>query len=669
MSPRTLLLLTGLLLASAGVADGPADNLPDRVRPVPPPGIAVPEADRKALEAGLADLGAAIEPLKGRAEAARYLPDVQIFHNAVRYALEHGEFFAAADLGRARALLAAGKERAQALARGEAPWRATPGPTALGYVSAIDGSVQPYGLSIPDTYRQAPVPHRLDTWFHGRGETLSEVNFLSGVLRSGGPFARPDHFVLQPYGRYCCANKLAGEVDLFEALADVRKSFRIDPDRIVVRGFSMGGAACWQFAAHYAGEWAAAAPGAGFSETPEFLKVFQNESLQPTWWEKKLWQMYDCPDYAPNFANLPVVAYSGEIDRQKQAADVMSAALEKEGIPLVHVIGPKTGHSYHPQAKEEVDRRIDAVAARGRERLPWRVRLATPTLKYNRQAWVVVDGLVKHWEPARVDAEILDARRLEVHTRNVTALTLRMEPGLAPFTFRPAPALAIDGDKLTCAPVLSDRSWTTHLRKQQGHWRVVESPGTVGLVKRHDLQGPIDDAFTQSFLIVRPTGKPAMPGVARWAAGELARAVREWRRQFRGEPRVKDDTQVTDADIAAHNLVLWGDPGSNAVLARLAARLPVAWTAESLKVGSRSYPAVTHAPILIYPNPLNPSRYVVLNSGFTYREYDYLNNARQVPKLPDWAVVDTTTPPNSRYPGKIVDAGFFGEKWELLAGP
>ena len=75
--------------------------------------------------------------------------------------------------------------------------------------------------------------------------------------------------------------------------------------------------------------------------------------------------------------------------------------------------------------------------------------------------------------------------------------------------------------------------------------------------------------------------------------------------------------------------------------------------------------SATHAPILIYPNPLNPNRYVVLNSGFTFREYDYLNNARQIPKLPDWAFVDTTVPPDDRWPGKIVQAGFFNENWEL----
>ena len=43
----------------------------------------------------------------------------------------------------------------------------------------------------------------------------------------------------------------------------------------------------------------------------------------------------------------------------------------------------------------------------------------------------------------------------------------------------------------------------------------------------------------------------------------MTHAIEHWRRQFRGEARVKDDADVTDADIAAHNLVLWGDPRSN----------------------------------------------------------------------------------------------------------
>jgi hypothetical protein len=658
-------ILSGLVLAA--FADGPADNIPSKVRPVPPPGIAVPDADRAALEQGLAELDRAIEGLRGNARAAASLPDVLIDQKAVRWALQYNEFFAPPDVNRAKGLLQTGLERARRLAAGETPWLSTPGATALGYVSEIDGSVQPYGLYIPASYSpMVPQRFRLDTWFHGRGETLSEVNFIAGAERSGGPFVRPDAFTLQPYGRYCNANKLAGEVDLFEALADAKRRFKIDPNRIVVRGFSMGGAACWQFAGHYASEWAAAAPGAGFSETPEFLRVFQKESVQPTPWEQKLWQMYDIPEYAPNFANLPTVAYSGEIDSQKQAADVMAKALAAEEIPLVHLIGPKTGHSYHPQSIPEINRRIDAVAERGRNPVPTRVRLATPTLKYNRQAWVQVDALGKHWEPARVDAEILDDRQVKVTTRNVTALTLDMPSGYAPFTFRPAPTVILDGHKLTAAPVQSDRSWTASFRKNGDRWVAGGLDDSGALRTRHDLQGPIDDAFMESFLIVRPTGKALVPSLSGWVDGELQHAITEWRRQFRGDARVKNDTDVSDADIAAHNLVLWGDPGSNRVLARILDRLPLKWTADAVTLGSKSYSGGTHAPVLIYPNPLNPRRYVVLNSGFTYREYDYLNNARQVPKLPDWAIVDTTTPPNSRYPGKIAAAGFFGERWEVV---
>jgi len=76
------------------------------------------------------------------------------------------------------------------------------------------------------------------------------------------------------------------------------------------------------------------------------------------------------------------------------------------------------------------------------------------------------------------------------------------------------------------------------------------------------------------------------------------------------------------------------------------------------------FPADRHVAVMIYPNPLNPNRYVVLNSGFTFREFDYLNNARQTPKLPDWAIVDTTVAPDARWPGKILSAGFFNEDWK-----
>ena len=57
MKTRCLLLATLFSLVTALYADGPGDNLPDNVRPVPPPGVAVPEPERAALQAGVDELG------------------------------------------------------------------------------------------------------------------------------------------------------------------------------------------------------------------------------------------------------------------------------------------------------------------------------------------------------------------------------------------------------------------------------------------------------------------------------------------------------------------------------------------------------------------------------------------------------------------------------------
>ncbi len=667
---RAWLCVLGFLSLTAPLcAQGPTDTPPDKEQPVPPKGIEVPAEERQQLQSRLDELGREIEKLqldlKGRADLLELLPDVQVYHKAVRYALQFGEFYDPGQFAVARALLGQGMDRVVQLRAGTPVWNTATGLVVRGYVSKIDGSVQPYGLVVPASWQpNSPHRFRLDTWFHGRGEKLTELSFINGRQKGAGEFVPANAFVLHLYGRYCNANKLAGEIDLFEALADVKKHYAIDENRIVARGFSMGGAACWQFAVHYPGLWAAAAPGAGFSETADFLKVFQKEEVKPAWHERKLWHLYDCTDYAINLFNCPVVAYSGELDIQKQAADIMARAMQQEGLELTHIIGPGAKHEYHPQAKEELNRRIDSIVAKGRDPLPTRVRFTTWTLRYDRALWVIVDALGEHWERARVNADIVDTSTVKVTTANVTALTLSMPAGYCPLDSTCKTFVWIDGEGLEAPRPGSDRSWVVHLHREgKGAWTVGELE--EGLRKRHGLQGPIDDAFLDSFLMVRPTGQPLHEAAGKWSNAEMNHAIDHWRRQFRGEARVKNDDAITEQDIADHNLVLWGDPASNKMLARIADKLPIRWTAENIQVGDRKYASTQHVPVLIYPNPLNPKRCVVLNSGFTFREYDYLNNARQVPKLPDWAVVDIGVPMTSRWPGGIMDAGFFDEKWQL----
>ena len=693
--PVVFLALAGGILVGGpepGVVEAqtPAAKRASAIKPVPGPGIEVAPGDRQALEAGLAGIDSAVTQLRGKQDARvdALLPDILIYSAAVRSALTHHEFFKPDEIAKAKHLLDEGKARADQLLTGASPWATQTGLVVRGYVSRIDGSVQPYGLVVPPTYTTiSPIRYRLDLWFHGRGEQLSEVNFLDERARKVGDFAPPDTIVLHPYGRFCNAFKFAGEVDVLEALDAVKHQYKVDEDRISVRGFSMGGAAAWHFGVHFASRWFACNPGAGFAETARFVHA-ERDPVPATWYEKALYHLYDATDYAANLLQCPTVAYSGAKDGQKQAADVMDEALKTEDVRLLHIIGPDTGHKYHPEAAHEVDRRLASIAIAGRKRIHHSIDFVTYTLKYNKMDWITIDALGEHWAKASVRARIVGEAAIEVGTRNVTALTLDMPPGWCPLDPAETPKITIDSTEIAAPRPRSDRSWHVELTKVGDFWErrsmasdsstvyvpleplpvafganIAEDPKV--LRKRHNLQGPIDDAFMEAFVFVRPTGTSPHAPVAAWVAAESSRAITRWRTQFRGDAKVVDDSALTDEQIAANNLILWGDPASNAVIRRIADRLPIRWEGGNVVVGDRKFPADTHAPILIFPNPLSPTRYVVLNSGFTFREAADLNNARQIPTLPDWAVIDVTTPPDAHNPGRVAAADFLGESWEV----
>jgi hypothetical protein len=65
--------------------------------------------------------------------------------------------------------------------------------------------------------------------------------------------------------------------------------------------------------------------------------------------------------------------------------------------------------------------------------------------------------------------------------------------------------------------------------------------------------------------------------------------------------------------------VLFGDPASNPGIAKVLSHLPIKWTREVLTVNGVDYDPRTHVPVLIYPYR---DRYIVLNSGHTFREAD-----------------------------------------------
>ncbi len=118
-------------------------------------------------------------------------------------------------------------------------------------------------------------------------------------------------------------------------------------------------------------------------------------------------------------------------------------------------------------------------------------------------------------------------------------------------------------------------------------------------------------------------------------------------------------------DMQTSNLILWGDIRSNPLIARMLPKLPVRWTPDEVGVGGVTFPTDTHTLLLGYPNPLAPQRRIVINSGLTFREAHDRTNSLQNPKLPDWAVLNVSQPPNAEAAGKIVSADFFDSHWRV----
>ena len=93
------------------------------LRSIPPPGIELSPTERAELGSRLQNLQRATAALAGNP----LLPDVLIYQEAVRYALENNEFFKADEVLKAHNLLSHGLERARLLSEGRAPWTTATG--------------------------------------------------------------------------------------------------------------------------------------------------------------------------------------------------------------------------------------------------------------------------------------------------------------------------------------------------------------------------------------------------------------------------------------------------------------------------------------------------------------------------------------------------------------
>lgn len=693
--PSRFLVLTLLLVAAATAGIFAAETIPPIppiARVLPPEGLEIPADVRSRLEARLAEtrtrLAAAARQLRpAQPEFAPDREDIEVFLKAVELALLHREFYVPKDFEKADWALAQANQRLDEWSHPQNPvggaaddyrwsWKTATGLVVRGYRSFVDGSAQPYGLVIPKDH-DFTKPCPLYVWLHGRGDKNTDLHFLYERATRPGQIAPPNAIVVHPFGRQCLGYKHAGEQDVLDVSARVARAYNVDQNRIVLMGFSMGGAGAWHLGAHYTSNWVAVSPGAGFVDTARYQKITPDR--YPEWYVQKLWGQFDVPNYVRNLFNTQVVAYSGENDPQRAAAVLMEEAFKAEGRTLTHLIGPGVEHKYEPATLQELLQRLAAIVAKGKEKFPAEVHLQTRTLRYRHQAWVAAERLEEHWLDSRIDAK-RSSNKIEAQTKNIArfSVTLPADANISQFVIdgKPLPAGSLE-------PQDAGATYRATFVKRDGNWAWLTASEAAAaerqLSKRPGVQGPIDDIFSSRFLVVTPSGKSKNPRFQAWVDFEIAHFRDRWRALMRGEPPLKRDHELTDAEMN-QMLVLFGDPDSNSVMAKLLDKTPVTFKDGNWTLGGQAYSGDRFVPSLIFPRPvaLNPRvksttgtafRYVVLNSGLTFREAHDRTNSQQNPKLPDWAVIDLSQLPDANAPGRIHDAGFFDEHWQFKSPP
>ena len=604
--------------------------------------------------------------------------DVEIFHKGVVWALRYDTPLTQNDELLVKNALASGTRRADALAANKTNWTTMKGKVLRGFVSAVDGSTQPYGAIIPESY-DGTRPMRLDVVLHGSSKPvgMSELRFSARFdMNDENELPAPDvDFIeLHPLGRVENCYRWAGETDVFEAIEAVCRNYNIDCDRIVLRGMSMGASGTWHLGLKHPDRFVAIGPYCGyvdthrFSETPVpgFIKV----GPLPAHQEKGL-HMLDSVDYAANAAVVPAIAAIGDKDVFFQAHVFMGEAFAKEKLPFVNLISPGTGHVIDPATHAEQMRRIGEFAAKGLEHAPRQLRFVTWTLKYNRCHWLEVLALKKHYERAEIVANVAEDGSIDIdEPTNITQFAIH-----PPMQKNKNAGLRVGGRAIA----MPQHDSALVITQMDGKWQCVGGRSdVVSTGKRPGLQGPIDDAFSAPFLCVRGTGKPWNSEVNAWASASLRRFEYEWARYMRGDLPVKNDADVTKADVRDKHLILFGDPGSNSWIAKALPHLPVNWTPDDVSFQEEKYHAADHSPVFICTSPLAANRYVVINSGHTFHEQEFAAfNYLLFPRLGDWAIMKTSPgseqwqPTSPSFPEQVVRAGYFDEQWQdaILSEP
>lgn len=457
------------------------------------------------------------------------------------------------------------------------------------YESPVDGSGQPFKMAIPTDYDPARPP-ALSVYMHGYSGNHLE--------HSAGMSAHPGSFDLAVLGRGRGAGYRAlAEADVLGAIEYVQAHWAIDPDRINLNGGSRGGGGTYQLGSRYPHRWASGRPTCGFAG---HLPV-------------------------GNLITLPIYATHSDDDWVVSVLHDRGPLARLRELGGQAILDETTGLGHAAWDYQEGNRRGDAWVA---------LQVRPASRRVRRIDYTALDGgAMRSWwgeivewgaapRPARFVLTAGDHNTLFADLTNITRLSLRLAE--SPFDLTQPLQVSVNGAVPIALPAplpgtvflaRGEKGWSFESAAEPAPGRL-HAPGSALLLYQGDpllivygTQGSDAERRAMQAAAIAAS-KSADPAWLDDNGDKGADRVPHSQNLY-GWLNTKADAAVTEADIARCHLVLIGTAAQNAVVSRIAGRLPVQFAGGVITCSDgREFPGSHRALGLVHYNPLAPNRLV-----------------------------------------------------------
>lgn len=415
------------------------------------------------------------------------------------------------------------------------------GPQVATFLSSIDNSDQPYALYVPAAYAANPGANRrfpLVISLHGAlsnhrlnlrrvfGEGNRPGETDAEATRVFPPLKAVDYFVASPLARGTMGYRGVAEHDVLSVLEEMKRRFPIDEDRVYLTGLSMGGGGTLEIGLSRPDLWAAIA-----AVCP----------VEP-WFGGAL---------AANAANLGVHLFHGDAD------PVVPVSISREWASRFKELGIAAEYQEYSGVQHNAWDRAYAGASifewfakHRRNRFPDRVRFAAAEPRSRRAYWVEIEAKDRRKFPS-IDARFTAVNRIELTVENVAAWRLHLA-GHPKYDPAKPVEVTVGGRTMTVEPGRQPES------------------GPMPAVRPARMV----DVLLRPHVYVYGSQDPAITAELRRLAWEAA-AWTGYGGTLLYSPRVVQDRDLAPADLENSNLVLFGTPRSNSIVAKLAAKAPL----------------------------------------------------------------------------------------------